>query len=277
MVTEVIVDVFAVTQEVADGRNAVIFGSRGAAAIDTGISTKTGQEMLDLIRDREAPACRLLYTHGHGDHILGSLPFKGCEVYAPEKTVAVMMDQCRAVSHKNGIALEDAKKRVLWPTVMYSDELTIDLGGKTLKCFPTPGHSDDHVSIYVPEDRLLVAGDTVVTSIVPAFFMGNSRLLERSLERILGMDIEVMIVGHGAPMHGKEVIEDWIRWVLGYLRGLRREIRTRLDRDEAPEEIADALTFEQWVGDRLPADKFGMPKRHRTAVEKIIKEEAAVR
>ena len=95
--------------------------------------------------------------------------------------------------------------------------------------------------------------------------------------RSLGMDIEVMIVGHGAPMHGKEVIEDWIRWVLGYLRGLRREIRTRLDRDEAPEEIADALTFEQWVGDRLPADKFGMPKRHRTAVEKIIKEEAAVR
>ena len=49
-----------------------------------------------------------------------------------------------------------------WPTVSFPEELWIDLGGKHLWMFPTPGHSDDGISIYIEEDKLLFAGDPVV-------------------------------------------------------------------------------------------------------------------
>jgi len=37
--------------------------------------------------------------------------------------------------------------------------------------------------------------------------------------------------------------------------------------------LCDAITYENYVGDRLPVDRHGMPKRHRNTVLKIVKEE----
>lgn len=39
--------------------------------------------------------------------------------------------------------------------------------------------------------------------------------------------------------------------------------------------ILAAISYDEYVGDRLPVDKHGMPKRHRNAVGKIADEEMA--
>jgi hypothetical protein len=40
---------------------------------------------------------------------------------------------------------------------------------------------------------------------------------------------------------------------------------------------ADAVDFGEFVGERLPEDRHGMPKRHRATVAKIVAEERAKR
>ncbi len=160
MLIEVASGIFAADHRVAEGKNAVIIGARAALAIDTGSNPEEGQALADLIRTQNRVPDRLLYSHGHGDHIFGSSAFLDAEVFAAVGTPAVMRRQRWWGS--------DRPPPVAWPTVTFAGDLYLDLGGKTVHVFPTPGHSPDGVAALVMEDRVLIAGDTVVTGIVPA-------------------------------------------------------------------------------------------------------------
>ena len=56
---------------------------------------------------------------------------------------------------------------------------------------------------------------------------------------------------------------------------MRTFIREALDRGDDPEAVVDMVDYRKFIGDRLSVDKYGMRKRHRNAVQKIIEEELA--
>jgi hypothetical protein len=68
-------------------------------------------------------------------------------------------------------------------------------------------------------------------------------------------------------------VREWLLWLADYLAGVRAFARDGLTRGDTPEAIADAAGFARFVGDRLPADRHGMPRRHHATVLKIIEEE----
>lgn len=275
-IQEVAPGIFAADHRVADGKNGIILGERGALAVDVGTYPEEGQAMADFILQQGYAPDRVILTHGHGDHILGGVAFTGSEVYAHEKTPEVCHRFLHKLAERKGEAYDQLAAGVLWPTVMFSDALFIDLGDKHIRLFRTPGHSEDGVSVYIEEDRALIAGDSVVTSIVPALHDGNSRTLEASLRKLQAMDIGVLIPGHGAVVYGPDQVEDCLAWLIGYLLGVRRavrEIMTGTSQTLDPEQIADKVDFGRFVGDRLPRDQHGMEKRHRDTVLNIIAEE----
>jgi hypothetical protein len=49
-----------------------------------------------------------------------------------------------------------------------------------------------------------------------------------------------------------------------------------VQRDD-PEAAADAASYDELIGDRLPAERHGMPRRHRDTVLRITHEERRVR
>ncbi len=265
MLTEVASGIFAADHRVAEGKNAVIIGTRAALAIDTGSDPEEGQALADLIRTQGRVPDRLLYTHGHGDHIFGSSAFLDAEVFAAVGTPAVMRRQRWPGS--------DRPPPVAWPTVTFAGDLYLDLGGKTVHVFPTPGHSPDGVAAFVMEDRVLVAGDTVVTGIVPAVGDGDARQLEVSLRALAELEIETLIAGHGPVLHGRERVREWITWLADYLQAVRQRVRLALTDGASLDEAADAVAFTTVIGDRLPADQHGMPRRHWQTVRKVTQEE----
>lgn len=273
MIDEIAPGIFTVDHAVADGKNAIIFGPRGAWAVDAGTHAHEAQTMIDFIRARGYTADRLIYTHGHGDHALGSAPFAGAEVIAHR----LMPVECRrllpSLAARNGLSVEEQAARVVWPTLTFSEEVTIDTGDRHLRLFPTPGHSQDGVSILVEEDKLLIAGDAVVTGIVPAIGDGDSRVLEKTLHRLLQMEIDVLVPGHGEVVRGRTQVQDRLRWIAGYLRNVRVAVDRMIKADVAAAEIPDLLSFDAFIGERLPWDRHNMPQRHRNTVAKIVQEE----
>jgi glyoxylase-like metal-dependent hydrolase (beta-lactamase superfamily II) len=257
---EVAPGVWAVDQSVVEGKNGVVVGDRRAVAIDTGNNLADGQALVDVLRAAGHGPDRLILTHGHGDHVRGSTHFKRGEVFAHHLAPAEVRRHLPDVD-----AVADS---LAWPTVLFDGALRLDLGGKTLRLFPTPGHSVDGICVYVEPHRVLFGGDVVVTGIVPAIFH-DAREMERSLARLLELDVDVLVPGHGPVVRGRDAAREAIAWQLGYLRGVRAAIAG----GASPEDVV----FERHVGARLPPDRWGMLKRHQNTVAKIADEETRTR
>ena len=273
MFAEVAFGVFSVEHQVVEGKNAIVFGDRGALAIDGGMYPEEGQAMAGFMRERGCEPVRLALTHGHGDHVLGAGPLAGGEVFAHALTDRVIRRQVPGWAERWGKSEEEVTAELVWPTITFDAGLRVDLGGRTIRFFPTPGHSEDGVSAWVEEERVLIGGDTVVTGIVPAIGDGDGRVLERSLRELAEMEIAVLVAGHGPVLYGAETIRNWLRWEAGYLAGVRQRVRGPLDAGSNAAKAVEAASFAECVGGRLPEDQHGMWKRHRNTVEKIVAEE----
>jgi len=273
MFVEVAPGVFAVHNRFVEGKCGIVIGENGALAIDACNDPDEGRAMAEFIRDRGWVPNRLVLTHGHGDHMLGAEGFRGSDVFAHVSAPEVIRRQLAGWAERTGEPIAQVQVRVVWPTIAFSEALWIDLGGKRVRFFHAPGHSEDGVCAYVEEDRVLFGGDTVVTGIVPAIGDGDSRALERTLRVLAHMEVEVLVPGHGPVLQGVAHVREWLAGWADYLSRVRSFVRDALDRGDDPQTVAAAAEYEAFIGDRLPADRHSMPRRHRSTVERIVEEE----
>jgi glyoxylase-like metal-dependent hydrolase (beta-lactamase superfamily II) len=273
MFTEVAPGVYSVDHRHVDGKNGIVVGERAALAIDAGNYADEGQAMADFVRAQGRQANRLVLTHGHADHVLGSAAFRGGETFAHVLTPLVAQRTVSKAAERAGVALAQLGAQVAWPTITFSRELFFDLGGKHVRLFPTPGHSLDSISAFVEEDRVLFGGDTVFSEFVPAIGDGDGLTLESTLWLLVDMDIEVLVPGHGPVVYGVEEVRTWLVWLADYMVRVRAFVADGLERGDTPATVAEAASYQQLVGDRLPADRHGMVDRHRGVVQKVIQEE----
>ncbi|MCY3832618.1 MAG: MBL fold metallo-hydrolase [Chloroflexi bacterium] len=275
MIVEEAPGIFSAPHSTAAGKNVIVLGEQAALAIDVGAYPEEGRLMADFIRERGYDPNRVIITHGHRDHILGGEAFRGSDVYAPRKTVAEIQRQIPSFRRQLGLDEAAISARILHPTITFDSQLWIDLGARQLHLFPTPGHSPDIVSIYLSDCRLLVASDTVVTGIVPAIFH-SSLELEASINQLKQLDIETLIAGHGPVLRGQAVIQEWLNWLTAYIGDIRSAVASMIAAGERKRDaIVESIRYDEHIGERLPKDRHGMPKRHRNAVAKIADEEMA--
>lgn len=277
-VQEVFSGVFCVDHSVAEGKNGVILGQRGALVIDVGTLPTEGEALAALVRQRGFMPTRVVITHGHSDHVLGGAAFDGAEVFANVLTPSEIQRHLTTYASRKQLDPQVVLAQALWPTITFTDQLLIDLGGRTVRLLPLPGHSRDMIGVYLEAERILFASDTVVTGIAPAIGDGDSRTLESSLQGLLRVAIEILIPGHGHVLFGQAAISDWLRWEIAYLNQIRTSVTGILATNPAADldEVMSVTTYEQLIGNRLPVDKHGMPTRHRNTVGKILAEERAV-
>ena len=273
MIEEVAPGVYSAPHQVVEGQNAIVFGQKNALAIDGGMYPQDGDAMAAFIRDRGHQPDRLALTHGHGDHVLGARALAGGEVFAHRLTPGVIRDQVPGWADKWGETEANVAADLPWPTVTFQDDLCTDLGGRTVRWLHTPGHSPDSASALVVEEGVLIAGDAVVTAIVPAISAGDGRELEQSLRRLVQLEAEVLIPGHGHVVHGRDAVRGWLLWEAEYLATARDLVRTVLGRGGDLEVAVEEASLDECASGRLPIDEYSMPKRHRSVIEKIISEE----
>jgi cyclase len=267
---------YAVENRWVAGKAGIVWGSRRALAIDACGYPDEGQAMVAFLRERGWEPTWLALTHGHGDHILGGEAFLGAEVFAHRATPDVIRRQVPGWAERWGQTQSEVAAKLPWPTITFAQELCLDLGDRHVRLLHAPGHSEDGVCVYVEEDCLLYGGDTVVTGIVPAIGDGDSRMLEATLNDVSQLDIEILVPGHGPVMRGMQAIRQCLRDWATYLSDVRAAAREGLIRGDEPAALIESIGFEAYVRARLPAEPFGMRRRHRATAAKIVDEERTV-
>lgn len=246
------------------GKNAIIFGKSGALAVDACMHREEGDAMASFIRERGMEPELLAVTHGHPDHILGSHVFRGGEVIAHVNHHRLVEQMARRHAEGTGRPVDDVLADIARPTVLFEREYQVDLGDREVLLFHSPGHTPDSACVYLPEERVLIGGDTVVTGILPAFADGNGFILEATLRRIAALDVDHLIPGHGSAVSGAEVVKGWMLWMADYLAGLRRHVEPLLELTDV--DLVGATPFEEFVEGRFEPEHHDMMKRHETAI-----------
>jgi len=88
---------------------------------------------------------------------------------------------------------------VLPPEIVYSERLTISLGGKTVELIhPGPNHSTDATILLFPEERTIYGVDFVNVKRLALGFPGTGTLAEwiNALKRVEALDFDIVSPGH---------------------------------------------------------------------------------
>jgi len=92
------------------------------------------------------------------------------------------------------------------PTIRLDDADTMSLGRREWIAVHTPGHTDDHLCLFDPTERVMLSGDHVLPTITPHIggFVRSPDPLDQffdSLDKVaaLGADVSVVLPAHGHP------------------------------------------------------------------------------
>ena len=179
-----------------------------------------------------APIRQVVYSHHHGDHILGGEAFPADAEFIAHRNAEphLVGSEARAVDRFVG------------------DDETIDVGGVQVRLmYPGPSETDSSLIIFIPERRVAFMVDAVSVRTLPWRTMDGAdpRDWISALERLDELDFDILAPGHGPTGQKSDVRENII-----YLQTLVAAVQERIDQGQTLEEIQNTLElpdYADWV------------------------------
>ncbi len=203
--------------------------------------------LLHTLKDEHKNLTGLVNTHWHLDHTAGNQLLNAHNITHAKFVELIKTELANQLRGSKEILGEDVT--VEPPDETFDKRLQLRLGSRLVTLLHFPGHTPDSIAGYLEQERILIAGDTVME--LPYIFYGSSTDLIESLRTIEKMDLETIIQGHGRPCNKAKVAED-----REYLESLRKLIGEGVQSGEPLERLektplATFLTPERL--DRMPA------------------------
>jgi len=259
-----------------DGNSVAILSRDGVLVFDTNATPASSALVLAEIRKlTDKPVRYVVNSHWHWDHWYGTetytKAFRDVKVIAHEKTREMMagpaiefnrpgvesqmpgyigmLEKRAATDPAVQPALEEARffldqkknAQLVLPTVTYKDRLPMTLGERTIEVLHydravTPGDT----FIYLPDEKVLITGDLLINPISFALSSYPTGWLN-TLEKIDALDANVIVPGHGTPLHDKALLRAHIDVMRQLLKAGKDAKARGLDADQAKEEVLPRL------------------------------------
>ncbi|HEY7531054.1 MAG TPA: rhodanese-like domain-containing protein [Gemmatimonadota bacterium] len=183
-----------------------IVTSEGVVVVDALGSPADGERLVAAVRSAtDRPIRTLILTHHHPDHHFGAVALRraGARVLAhPDRSIlaaaegeeALVRDWTRLVGEAamRGFAFANV------PAVPVTRDTVMGAGARRIEILPVSGaHSPADLAVWLPEERVLFAGDLLVEDGVTMVVDGDSRRLLSGLDRLGGLGARIVVPGHG--------------------------------------------------------------------------------
>jgi glyoxylase-like metal-dependent hydrolase (beta-lactamase superfamily II) len=261
--------------EVADGlavvesfsHSVVVDSGDGLVAFDAS-HVNTGAAVVEAIGGWSSdPVRQLIYTHGHADHVGGSVHFDAAygdmnvvghenveqrfDRYRDTNAWNVLINARQFGGVRGDFKMGDADepdfipKHTLAPTHVVGDHDTIEIGDRTIELHHARGETDDHLWGWMPNEKWLFAGDFVIWNFPNA---GNPQKVQRypiewaaALRDMASRRPEILLPAHGLPVGGADRIEEMLTTIASTLEKLASDVITMMNAGEVLDTIIHSV------------------------------------
>jgi glyoxylase-like metal-dependent hydrolase (beta-lactamase superfamily II) len=123
------------------------------------------------------------------------------------------------------------------PTETFDGALTLTVGGRRVELIEVgPAHTKGDVIAYLPDERVAFTGDILFIGSHPIVWEGPVENWIRACDRLLSLDVDVIVPGHG-PLTTKVGVQR----TKEYWEGLVEASRKGREAGASPDEIAREL------------------------------------
>jgi len=232
---EVLADgVYALTAE-GDPNVGAVEGEDFLVCFEAMATPVAARRWLALLREHtDKPVRYLVLSHYHAVRVLGASAFDADVIVTHEKTRELIaergkQDWASEFARMPRLAEQaDSVPGLTWPTLTFSDRLTIDLGGDRgdlVLQYCGRGHTEGDIVGWLPRQKVLFAGDLVEAE--AALYTGDAFHREwasSTLDAVAAIGAEALIGGRGAVSRGRAAVDAAIAQTRHFLDVMIREV-----------------------------------------------------
>ena len=232
--------------------SAIVLLDDGVLVVDTQSSPAQASAVLAQIRAlTDKPVRYVVNTHFHRDHWQGNPAYReawphGLEIISLEAT-------------REQLEMQSKPAPEALPTLTFARRLILRGRARRVELlWLGRGHTDADLVVYLPQDKVLMTGD-LLHSWTP--YMNDSYPWEwiGTLDRLLKLDFDTVIPGHGDVLHGQAQFDVWKQY-LRDLMGDTMEAYKQGTTLEAAKKVVAAKLQAKYTGnfpDTFPKDVLG--------------------
>ena len=228
----------------------------------------TGEKVVKAIKSWSAqPVSHLIYTHGHADHVGGSVAFgaeygnmtvvghrnveRRLERYVETNDWNVQINARQFGGVKGDFGMGDfpdfIPSNTARPDHIVDDRDTLHIGSRTVELHHARGETDDHLWAWMPEEKWMAVGDFVIWNFPNA---GNPQKVQRfpiewaaALREMIAKEPELLLPAHGLPIEGRVRIAGVLDDIATALELIVREVVDMMNAGEVLDTIVHSVTI----------------------------------
>jgi len=200
----------------------MVLTQRYVVLVDTMINVETAVALLHHAQPHlHNRQLLIINTHADYDHAWGNQVFAGPTAHHPAPIIGSRRcaDILRGAESAATLAAMQAREPAIFgdvrltpPTILFDETLTIDGGDLTLELFATPGHTPDHVALYLPEIATLLAADAAELPYPAARTAAGLPAMRQSLAKLAAYPADHVLYCHAPVTIGAQLLQDNIAY-----------------------------------------------------------------
>ena len=236
----------------------IIVGDDGVLLIDSLRVPSFARDLIsDVRRLSDKPVRYVVDTHGHWDHSWGNEEFPDSTIVGHVNCRREMLDptltrqwQEKVFSSGDPWAEEARSVQITPPALTFDETLHLEFGGRPIDLhWFGRAHTSGDIFIHLPEDRLLFTGDVAQDGGVPYMLDGYMQDWPATEARLLELDAERFVAGHG-PVGERPALYEARGFIVALVSGAEAAVATGQDEGAASAAVTASMRerFGGWRG-----------------------------